>query len=121
MDEVEFYYIALRFDRGISNFHKKNYRSSQLDFEWLIKQNPDNELYKSWLYGLKSRKYDFILKVLFYIVVGAMVFTTFVDRNTNAFIYDLILYAGALSLVVAVILEIIKYINKRKTKNLSEK
>ena len=115
LNEVEFYRI-LRFDRGVSNFYVKKYSKAQLDFEWLIRHNPDNDIYKSWIYGLKFRKYDFILKILFYIVIGAMLFVSFFDRKTNAFIYNLILYVGTIALIVALILESIKYINKRKTK-----
>jgi len=115
LNEIEFYRI-LRFDRGVSNFYVKEYSKAQLDFEWLIRYNPDNDIYKSWICGLKSRKYDFTLKILFYIVIGAMLFVSFFDRKTNAFIHDLILYVGTIGLIVALILESIKYINKRKTK-----
>jgi len=120
LNEEEFY-RTLRLDRGISNFYVKKYSKAQLDFEWLIRHNPDNDIYKSWIYGLKSRKYDFALKILWYIVAGAIFFTTFVDRNINAFFHDFVLYVGALSLIVGVIFELIKYINKRKTKILSKK
>ena len=102
------FYRVLRFDRGVSNFHVKKYSKAQLDFEWLIRHNPDNDIYKSWIYGLKFRKYDFTLKILFYIVIGAMLFVSFFDRNTNVFIHNFILCVGTIALIVALILESIK-------------
>ena len=113
MNEVEFY-RTLRFDRGISNYYKKNYSKSQLDFSWLTENNPDNDVYKNWIFGLRSRKYDLILKILWYMIAGTVVLLALIDRDSHRIAHDLILYLGTLALIVAPILELIKYLNKRK-------
>ena len=113
MNDVEFYRI-LRFDRGVSNYYKKNYSKSQLDFSWLIENNPENDAYKSWIFGLRYRKYDWVLNILWYIIAGSVILLSLIDRDSYRFAHDLIVYLGAFALVVAPILGIIKYLNKRK-------
>jgi hypothetical protein len=113
MNDVEFYRI-LRFDRGVSNYYKKDYSKSELDFLWLTRNNPDNDIYKAWISALRFRKYDLTIKILWYVIAGSVIFGAFVDRKTQGFIYDLILYSGVFALITALIFETIKYINKRK-------
>jgi tetratricopeptide (TPR) repeat protein len=113
MNDVEFYRI-LRFDRGVSNYYKKDYSKSELDFLWLTKNNPDNDIFKAWISALRFRKYDLVIKILWYVIAASVVFGAIVDRKTNSFIYDLILYSGVFALIAALIFETIKYINKRK-------
>jgi tetratricopeptide (TPR) repeat protein len=113
MNDVEFYQI-LRLDRGISNFYKRNYSLSKPDFLWLLKYNPDNEIYKSWISGLRFRKYDTTIKILWYVVGGSVLISALTDRKTLGFFFDLILYLGALALIATIVFEIVKYMNKRK-------
>jgi tetratricopeptide (TPR) repeat protein len=113
MNDVEFYRI-LRFDRGVSNYYKKDYSKSELDFLWLAKKNPDNDIYKAWISALRYRKYDLTIKILWYVIAVSVIFGAIVDRKTHSLIYDLILYSGVFALIAALIFETIKYINKRK-------
>jgi hypothetical protein len=113
MNEVEFYRI-LRFDRGVSNYYKKDYFKSELDFSWLTKNNPDNDIYKAWISALRFRKYDLTIKILWYVIAASVICGAIVDRKTQGLIYDLILYSGVFALIAALVFETIKYINKRK-------
>lgn len=107
-------YKILRFDRGVSNYYTKNYAKSQLDFLWLIKNNPDNETFKNWIIAIRFIKYDRIIKILWYFTAGSVILINLVNRKTNSILYDWILYSGVFALITTLILETIKYVNKRK-------
>jgi hypothetical protein len=113
MNDVDFY-RTLRFDRGISNYYKNHFSKSEKDFHWLVKHNPDNDIYKNWVFALHYRKYDLTIKILWYIVIGSVVFSALASRLNYNFINSLILCSGAIALIISIILEIIRYINKRK-------
>jgi tetratricopeptide (TPR) repeat protein len=116
MNDIEFYRI-LRFDRGVANYYLKNYLKSENDFTWLTKNNPDNDIFKNWIFSLRFRKYDQLLKILWYSIAASILFGTFIDKIKYPFIYNLILYLGALALIMAIVFEAIKQINKRKQKS----
>jgi hypothetical protein len=113
MNDIDFYRI-LRFDRGASNYYKKEYSKSQLDFEWLSTNNPDNDIYKNWISAIRFKKYDLVINILWYIIAGSVIISALINRKTFGFIYDLVLYLGVVALISAVIFEIIRYVNKRK-------
>jgi len=113
INDVDFY-RTLRFDRGISNYYKKYFSKSEMDFYWLVKNNPDNDIYKNWVFALRYKKFDLTIKILWYIVAGSVVFSALASRLNYNLINSLILCSGIIALSISIILEIIRYINKRK-------
>jgi len=108
------FYQLLRFDRASANYYLKNFSIAQSEFKWLNDTYPENDKFKLWMTHTKFRKHDSLLKILWYIIAGSVLATTFIEKESIGFLYDIVLYFGTIALVIAIALESIKYINKRK-------
>ncbi len=107
------YYRMLVFDRAIANYYLKNFKASKKDLEELVRKYP-NERYKNWLSATKTYSMQQIITILWYIVAAVVLVTTFVEKESNILLYNSALYLGAVALIVALLLELVKYLNRKK-------
>ncbi len=108
------YYRMLVFDRAIANYYLKNFKASKKDLEELVRKYPGNERYKNWLSATKTYSMQQIITILWYIVAAVILVTTFIEKESNVLLYNSVLYLGAVALIVALLLELVKYLNRKK-------
>lgn len=106
------FYELLLWNRGKSNYYLENYSLAKLDFELLVKEYPDNFIYKKWLITTKNIKLHLIKNILWYGVVVSLFIETFLDK----IIFEklIVIYIGILGLLAVLTLEALVYYRKKK-------
>ena len=108
------FYEKLIFDRAISNYYLKNFHAANQDLKELRAKFPDNERYKTWMAASKSQSTQTLINALWFVVGAAVLLTTFIDQETMGFVYDTVLYIGAIALFAVLSAEGVKVLNKKK-------
>lgn len=106
------FYETLIFNRGICNYYLDKFELARPDFELLVRLYPDNDNYPKWTNAIKNRKLNRLKNILWYFVAGSVLIESFYKKTT--LIKDLTLGIGLFALLVAIILETMMYIRKRK-------
>lgn len=109
------FYEALIFDRASANFYLKKIKQAEIDLIELTKRFPDNDKYKNWKNATKLYELNKTENILYFIVAAAVLANIFLDES-NGFFWRLrliLLFAGFVGIAV---IELIKWILKKKMK-----
>lgn len=113
------YYEVVVFHKARALYNLKRFRESRVLFNSLNDAFPGNDLYLSWMKGIKSRSYD--------ILIGSSLVVLTIDMVLGAFIggkYPLLdtwlLWILIASLALSFSLEIIKRIDLKKLKSIDK-
>ncbi|MFT6166261.1 MAG: tetratricopeptide (TPR) repeat protein [Vicingaceae bacterium] len=106
------FYETLLFDRAVANYYLKNLNEAKNDLKSLNTQFPENDKYKTWLSATQVYSMDNVVKTMTIIMASSVISTALFDRQDIGVFYDIILYIGAVSIIIIVTLQIIKRIRK---------
>jgi hypothetical protein len=87
MSKVEMYRTVL-FNRGVSNYNLKRYSAARKDFHWLAQNNPGEIKFKNWIAVIGFRRYDTLIKALFFVIIftGLFCIVTTEKRKNHEFL-----------------------------------
>jgi tetratricopeptide (TPR) repeat protein len=106
------FYETLLFNRGLCYYYLNKYELARPDFDLLVKLYPDNSIYPKWTTAIKNKNLSRLKNIMWYLVAGALLIESFLDKNTT--IKDLMLGLGLLCLLVAIVSETLIYYRKKK-------
>ena len=110
-------YEYLIFDRAEANYYLKNIKSAIKDLEILNTEFPDNDKYDNWLSNSLKYQTRQILRIVWYIIGGAVLLTTFIEKETIGFWYNILLGIIAIGLLVIIPTEFVIREKKKTIKN----
>jgi len=87
------------------------------DLEILNTEFPDNDKYDNWLSNSLKYQTRQILRIVWYIIGGAVLLTTFIEKETIGFWYNILLGIIAIGLLVIIPTEFVIREKKKTIKN----
>jgi tetratricopeptide (TPR) repeat protein len=109
------YYELTMFHKARALYNLKKYKDSQLIFDGLNKAFPNNDKYQSWIIGIKSKKYDFLIWTGMGVILTLLILRTFLEGKYTLF-NKLSFWTLLFVLIFTAVLGIVKQIVIRKQK-----
>jgi hypothetical protein len=110
------WYRELRFCRGKANYWKNKFNEAKNDFNWLVNNYPDNDVYNEWRADVRNRQLENTAGVLLYcgcFFVVLVLFSLPGDKTGKIIIGTL----GASLSFASFILNAIVSVKRRRIKN----
>ncbi|MCX6291587.1 MAG: hypothetical protein NT126_07460 [Bacteroidetes bacterium] len=108
-------YETLVWRRGVDNYHLKKYSLATTDFQYLVENFPDNDVYRNWLLASRTIKAKKYLNILWPAGFICLMWETMVNKE-DAKLKDYLLIAMIVIFVLAIAVEIINSLVKDSIK-----
>jgi tetratricopeptide (TPR) repeat protein len=109
------YYELIVFHKARALYNLKKFKDSQVIFDKLDKALPNNDIYQSWILGIKGKKYDYLIWTGLCVILFDLILRTFLKGKYPLF-DKLTFWILLFALIFTATLEIVKRIILRKQK-----